>query len=105
MYPVMITFGVLSLVTVILLIMMVICFLGKHRKEHLAMYGTQQSGQFAILEEEEGEQLEVVDEDVEMNEPKNQTTNPPSTNPPNTTTVPHTSAGYSLGDSDEDLDL
>ncbi|KAG2389423.1 hypothetical protein C9374_013983 [Naegleria lovaniensis] len=39
LYPIMITFGALSLVTVILLLTMVFCFLGKHRKEYLATYG------------------------------------------------------------------
>ncbi|KAF0979944.1 hypothetical protein FDP41_001097 [Naegleria fowleri] len=89
LYPIMITFGALSLVTVILLLAMVFWFLGKHRKEYLATYGKR-----TVVASEDEDNLfldEIEDDQPEATQREN--SNKKSQNE------------YSLSLSDEELEV
>lgn len=89
----MITYGVISLVTIIGLLMLVFCFLGRHRKEYLALYGNR-----SIISHHDpinGEEEELEDEPHFLE--REQQTEQPSQN------KPQGSQEYTLDESDEDL--
>ena len=92
LYPIMITFGVISLITTMGLLVLVFCFLGRHRKEYLALYGkrTVVSNDESLIEEDFSEEPQFAEREPEspkMSPQQNQQ-----------------DQEYSLGETDEELE-